>query len=161
MLLFPHCIINGNLILLVTGEISLCLTCVWSKWFLNFHQVQMWIFTHPNEQLYIHNAQASSEALWIKDKIINNVKIWVLCAYPVGLGLALLRGGEVTGGVVLTDTWPPGLGGQTAERAGLTAGTEEIRENKCVRIWRFVSDHPAHFSHRFTCHTETWSRSLN
>lgn len=40
----------------------------------------------------------------------------------MGLGLVMLRGGEVTdGGAELLDAWPIGLGGQAAERVGLTA----------------------------------------
>lgn len=46
----------------------------------------------------------------------------MLCAYPVGLGLAVLRGGDVTdGGAELMDAWPMRLVGQVTDGVGLTA----------------------------------------
>lgn len=46
----------------------------------------------------------------------------------MGLGLAVLRDGEVTdGGAELSDAWPMGIGGQAAEGVGLTAAGRTLK----------------------------------
>lgn len=76
-----------------------------------------------------------TSTFWLKGKMINrnvnNLKAQVLCAYPVGLGLAVLRGGEVTdGGAELIDAGPIGLGKQVTEGVGLTATEKKERINR-------------------------------
>lgn len=62
------------------------------------------------------------------------------CSYPVGLGLAVLRGGDVTmAGAELIDAGP--IGGQVTEGVGLKATeressntNKEIRQSKVTAI---------------------------